>query len=188
MEFNLQLIGLLSYNKRMKLYVYVGAHSAALDRLLETPTPRYGITVPQDMLTLLNGSLPLTLTFIMDADQRLWVADQRSEHGVCARSQPVAAAGEITLAGRDDRLTVAAITNQSTGYCPEPDNWAVVGATLDRLKLTHPGHYTTCFHFRHCDRCGTTHVIKDECYECAVCQAPLNKLWNFERRSGRRYL
>ena len=121
----------------------------------------------------------ITVTFIINLQEQLWIADQHSEHVRCAAGQDVLAAGEITFELRSKQVVVSAITNQSTGYCPEPESWAIVQRVLDRLQLPHPGAFTTSFIFRRCIKCSTTNIVKDEWFECAVCQAQLPKEWNY---------
>ena len=118
-------------------------------------------------------------TFIIDTNEDLWIADRRSEHVACADGQDVLAAGEIAFERSGTRVEVLEITNQSTGYCPEPGSWAVVDAVLKRLGIAHPAGFQPEFEFRRCDGCGTTSVIKDGAFECAVCGAALSLEWNF---------
>lgn len=40
----------------------------------------------------------ITVTFAVDTDERLWIADRRSEHVACANGGDVLAAGELTFA------------------------------------------------------------------------------------------
>ena len=122
----------------------------------------------------------VTATFIIDITEQLWVADRHSEHVACADSQDVLAAGEITFDRSESQIFVAEITNQSTGYCPEPDCWNVVARVLDRLRIQRPEFFTKAFTFRRCDKCGNTNLIKDDIYECAVCDSLLSKDWNFD--------
>ena len=65
-----------------------------------------------------------------------WTAPSRLHRGdpnhvACAAGGPVLSAGEITF---DDDMTVAEITNQSTGFCPEPESWPAVSDALDRAR------------------------------------------------------
>ena len=48
----------------------------------------------------------------------------------------VLGAGEMTFvqAGADWR--VAEVTNQSTGFCPDPDSWPAVAAALDSIDAS----------------------------------------------------
>jgi hypothetical protein len=59
-------------------------------------------------------------TFVIDADGQLRLADRRSEHVACAGGGPVQSAGEMFLLVDGSDLEVVAVTNQSTGFCPEP--------------------------------------------------------------------
>lgn len=127
----------------------------------------------------LSSDDTITATFIIDLQEQLWIADQHSEHVYCANGQDVLAAGEMTFELAHDQVKVTALTNQSTGYCPEPESWVSVQRVLDRLQLSHPGQFTTSFIFRRCSNCGNTNIVKDGWFECAVCQAPLPKEWNY---------
>lgn len=118
-------------------------------------------------------------TFIIDVNGRLWIADRHSEHVQCARGQSVLSAGEMTFAVEKQEVEVVAVTNQSTGYCPEPDSWAAVSAALDRIALARLAGFTVAFIFRRCDACGTKNIVKDDWFECGVCLSPLSREWNF---------
>jgi hypothetical protein len=99
----------------------------------------------------------------------------------CAAGDDVLAAGELVFAENRGRFEVIEATNQSTGYCPEPECWNVLEAVLDALRITHPPAFTAAFDFRRCDGCGTTNLIKDSVFECAVCQSALSQTWNFDQ-------
>ena len=124
-----------------------------------------------------NGLVPAT--FIIDTLHRLWIADRRSEHVACADGGDVLAAGEMLFERSPRDIEVVEATNQSTGYCPEPECWPIVAQVLDGLGIPRPGSFTPAFHFRRCDQCRTTNLIKDDIYECAVCATPLSQIWNF---------
>ncbi|MBB3098538.1 hypothetical protein FHR83_006237 [Actinoplanes campanulatus] len=109
-------------------------------------------------------------TYVVTVDGVLRVAPRRSEHVACAAGADVLAAGEIGFAA-DGR--VVEVTNQSTGYCPDPSCWPAVAAALDAAGLTHPGGFTSEFVFRHCPSCGHLNLIKDDDYTCAICGAAL---------------
>src|SRR5689334_7247487 len=79
-----------------------------------------------------------TATFIINLQEQLWIADQHSEHVQCAGGEDVLVAGEITFEIESRQVRVRAITNQSTGYCPEPESWPIVQRVLDRMQLPHP--------------------------------------------------
>jgi hypothetical protein len=124
---------------------------------------------------------PLWATFVVDAAGLLLVADRHSEHVACAGGRPVRSAGEIafTHSPISDWL-VSAVTNQSTGYCPEPESWPAVAAALDRIRLPHPGDFTTSFIFRRCPACAQLNLVKEGDFTCAVCGADLPLTWNLD--------
>jgi hypothetical protein len=72
------------------------------------------------------------------------------------------------------------VTNQSTGYCPEPESWPAVAAALDRIPLPHPGGFTPSFIFRRCPACVQLNVVKEGDFTCAVCGADLPLRWNLD--------
>ena len=120
-------------------------------------------------------------TYIVDRQTQLWVADRRSEHVACAGGGDVLAAGELVFAEHRGQVAVVEATNQSTGYCPEPECWSIVEAVLDTLQIAHPPDFTAAFDFRRCDRCGATNLIKDGVFECAMCEAALSQTWNYDQ-------
>src|SRR5258706_11327733 len=61
-------------------------------------------------------------TFVVALDGLLRLAPRRSEHVTLAGGRDVLAAGEITFVSAEKGWRVAEGTNQSTGYCPDPDN------------------------------------------------------------------
>jgi hypothetical protein len=71
------------------------------------------------------------------------------------------------------------VTNQSTGYCPEPESWPAVATALDRIGVAHPGRFTQEIVFRRCTACGERNVVKDGWYVCGSCGADLPADWNF---------
>ncbi len=74
-------------------------------------------------------------TFIIEDAGWLHIADQRSEHVACAGGRPVRSAGEMTFTVRRGDVRVTWVTNQSTGYCPEPDSWPAVESALARAGI-----------------------------------------------------
>jgi hypothetical protein len=70
-------------------------------------------------------------------------------------------------------------SNQSTGYCPDPDCWPAVAAALDRAGIPHPGRFTVEVIFRRCPSCGERNLVKDDWFVCALCEAELPREWNF---------
>jgi hypothetical protein len=68
-----------------------------------------------------------------------------------------------------DKVEVPEASNQSTGFCPEPESWPAVAMALDRAGVTHPGRFTTEVVFRWCEACGEGNVVKDGWFVCGVC-------------------
>ncbi|MEV4722038.1 hypothetical protein AB0J94_33040 [Micromonospora noduli] len=118
-------------------------------------------------------------TFVVDLHGALRVAPRQSEHVACAAGQDVLAAGEITFAASDSGYFVQAVSNHSTGYCPDPDCWPAVAAALDRLSMPHPGGFTAALIFRRCTACGERNIVRDDDFACALCDAALLSHWNF---------
>lgn len=143
------------------------------------------ITSVADLLAWLRdtGQTPgpdglLAATFVVDAGGQLLLADRRSEHVACAGGGPVLSAGEMFFR-RDGGAEVAEVSNQSTGFCPEPESWPAVAEALDRIGVAHPGGFTTEIVFRRCERCRERNAVKDSWFVCAVCGAELPAKWNF---------
>jgi hypothetical protein len=116
---------------------------------------------------------------VVDVAGLLRLAPRRSEHVACAAGADVLAAGEITLRRIENGWAAAAVSNQSTGYCPDPDCWPAVAAALDRAGIAYGGGFTEEFTFRRCPECGQRNIVKDAVFFCAVCDAELPASWNF---------
>jgi hypothetical protein len=166
-----------------KHYQYVGPHD--LRQLLGQPSDRMPIRQPDDVRAWIRTARQkltldqtITTTFIIDTNGQLWIADQHSEHVACAAGQAVIAAGEITFAIHKHQIRVSEITNQSTGYCPEPESWAAVAHTLATIGIEYPPGFTSLFIFRRCQGCGTINIVKENQFECAVCEITLSRVWN----------
>jgi hypothetical protein len=171
--------------KQYREYFYVGPKTVR--ESLPTVSMRTHITsldeVKQwirDSEQILGRDRDVTATFIIDIHNQMWIADRHSEHVLCAAGQNMLSAGEITFTINPTSIEVAEITNQSTGYCPEPESWIAVEMALAAIGLDHPSQFTTAYLFRRCDVCGTTNIIKDDWFECAVCQSPLSPDWNYD--------
>lgn len=161
-----------------RTYRYVGPSHIA-ERVRDQP-PGRPIVTPNDVMEWIRaGSYPalVVVTFTVDEALGLRIADRHSEHVACAGFAVVTAAGEMTLEVDRGQVEVIALTNQSTGYCPEPGCWAAVDAALSRIGLAHPDGFEATFDFRRCPACATINLIKDDWYVCA-CGAPLPKAWN----------
>jgi hypothetical protein len=119
------------------------------------------------------------LTFVVALDGVLRLAPRRSEHVALAGGRDVLAAGEIRFAPDETGWRVAEVTNQSTGYCPDPDSWPAVGRGLDRAGVRHPGNFTEEVIFRRCPTCGERNIVRDDDFTCALCNSALPVQWNF---------
>jgi hypothetical protein len=119
-------------------------------------------------------------TFVIDESGWLLIADRRSEHVACAGRRPVRSAGEMAFAVISRSVSVSWVTNQSTGYCPEPDSWPAVGAALARAGIAGPGGFSQEFIFRRCPRCHAINLVKEGIFECGACGAALPEEWNLD--------
>ena len=167
-------------------YRYVGPRGIA-DRV-STSLPGTVVASAGDIIAWALSAGPangrVTATFVVDTLGRLRLADRHSEHVACAGGGPVLAAGEVTFGIRTGDVTVEEISNQSTGYCPEPQSWMAVSAALAGAGIPAPDGYTTELLFRRCSRCGQINVVKDLAFECAVCGSALPSGWNLDAASG----
>lgn len=123
---------------------------------------------------------PFVVTFVIGLDGRLRIADRRSEHVKCANGEPVLSAGEMTLICDASEFIVERVTNQSTGYCPEPESWQAVVDAIVLISNDYPESFDPAFLFRKCPSCSQINIVKDEWYFCEVCQSPLPTEWNFQ--------
>ncbi|RZU73655.1 hypothetical protein EV384_2073 [Micromonospora kangleipakensis] len=112
-------------------------------------------------------------TYVIDPGGTLRLAPRRSEHVACAGGGEVLGAGEIAFAGERDGSVVTEVSNQSTGYCPDPTSWAAVAGALDRAGIGRPEGFTATIVFRRCLDCGERNVVRDDDYICALCGAEL---------------
>ncbi|WP_406264059.1 hypothetical protein OH779_13285 [Actinacidiphila glaucinigra] len=134
---------------------------------------------PDDLREWLDGTGPAEreepFTYVVDLTGTLLLAPRRSEHVACAGGGPVLAAGEITFAaGEDGGWEVTEVSNQSTGYCPDPEaSWPALAEALDHAGLARPRWFTQAVVFRHCPRCGERNLVKDGDFTCALCESPL---------------
>ena len=118
-------------------------------------------------------------TYVVGLDGVLRVAPRRSEHVACAGGASVLAAGEIAFACQAaGRWSVASVSNQSTGYCPDVTCWTSVAAALDLLGVDRPDGFTTEIVFRRCPACGEINVVRDGDLVCVFCDADLPAEWN----------
>lgn len=127
-----------------------------------------------------QGSLGVVATFIVDTSGRLWLSARGTEHVACARGLPVLGAGEIMFRARGRLVSIVSITNQSTGYCPEPESWYEVRRAIERIGLKAPHGFTHAFEFRRCTNCGMINILKADSPECPVCGTLLPGRWNLD--------
>jgi len=167
----------------MRLYRYIGPAQIA-DRAPLTPagTPIHSAadlarwTRDSGQRSGPNGCV--IATFVVDAVGGLLVADRHSEHVACAGRLPVRSAGEITFRMAGGTIEVTAVSNQSTGYCPEPESWRAVAATLSAAGLQPPVGFELVCVFRLCPQCDSKNLVKGGVLECGVCAAELPALYN----------
>ena len=165
-------------------YPYIGPPEIAI-RVRSAPT---GVRIdqPDDVLQWIRQTRQepdrvgnLTATFVIDESGNLRIADRRSEHVACAGGRAVLSAGEMTFQVLGKTVEVSQVSNQSTGYCPEPESWPAVQGALGKAGISPPDGFDPVFQFRRCVQCGAKNLIKDDIFECGVCSAPLPVDWNF---------
>lgn len=164
----------------MRAYRYVGSSRIA-DRVASQP-PGTRVSSADDVLNWIRqtGHRPAecVVTYVIDSAGELRIADRHSEHVACAGGGPVLSAGELTFAVTAGRVEVIAVSNQSTGYCPEPESWSAVARALNAVGLNVPAGFNPVCVFRRCPGCGTTNVVKDGGFECGACSSPLPVAYN----------
>src|SRR5262245_43400464 len=167
----------------MRTYRYVGPKGIA-DRATVTPAGT-SIHSAADVIRWARESGQhagpdgyIIATFVVDAAGVLLVADRRSEHVACAGRKPVQSAGEITFLVAGTAVEVIAASNQSTGYCPEPESWPAVAAVLSAAGMNPPDGFSLGCEFRRCVRCGGLTLVKERLFRCGVCGADLPLLYN----------
>lgn len=117
-------------------------------------------------------------TFVIDSEGYLRIADRHSEHVACSDGKPVQSAGEIFIIMNKNECEIVEISNQSTGFCPEPESWFSVNHALNKIGIDHPGEFTVNFIFRRCGKCNLLNVVKDNLFICADCNEKLPQNWN----------
>ena len=121
----------------------------------------------------------IAATFVIDCEGYLRIADRHSEHVACAGGKYVLSAGEVFFQKGKNALEIVEITNQSTGFCPEPESWEDVAKALDLINIPHPSSFTIEFIFRRCCSCNQINIVKDNLFICSICAAELPLRWNF---------
>jgi hypothetical protein len=160
-------------------YGYVGpadvlGRAIAVDAVdVDSPTSLDGWLAGRD-----RGDLAEPFTFVVALDGVLRLAPRRSEHVALADGADVLAAGEMAFAPAGTGWRVTEVTNQSTGYCPDPDCWPAVAEALDRVGLPRPDDFTNRIIFRRCPNCGERNIVRDDDFTCALCDNVLPAQWN----------
>jgi hypothetical protein len=164
-----------------KMYKYVGP-AEILARRRSAPK---GVSIKNSIdlrdwtkATVQGRASEVVATYVIDKDGNFLIADRRSEHVACAGGGLVRAAGEMTFNVDGDEISVIEVSNQSTGYCPEPESWPQVVVALDRIPLAHPGRFTLEIVFRRCNSCSQINVVKDNWFVCVFCGKELPTQWN----------
>ncbi len=167
----------------MRLYRYVGPKQIA-ERAPQAPAGA-PIRSAADVVRWSRdtGQRPdrdgcVVATFVVDRHTVLLAADRHEEHVACAGRQSVLAAGEITFRLRGGTVEVPAVSNQSTGYCPEPESWSAVAEALAAAGLESPAGFDPLCVFRRCPACGSINVVKGGAFECGVCGSELPADYN----------
>ena len=167
-----------------KHYPFVGPDS--LRHLAGIASERHALQSEAGLRAWVTGSgvrlrrgAQITFTFVLLPPEQLFLADRRSEHISCARGHAVLSAGEMTFLFDGTRLLLDEVTNQSTGYCPEPESWPAVRDALVSLGLKAPDQFTYAFEFRFCSNCRVTSIIKNQIFECPACGGELPHDWNY---------
>lgn len=161
-------------------YTYVGPRE--LEAQAGSAIPRLQPNTSAELsqwLKLQGLKPPVTLTFVVTLEGHLRVSPRHAEHVACAEGRPVLAAGEIEFVQAAAHLRVASLTNQSTGYCPEPDCFRAVAASLRAIGIAAPECFSHDFIFRRCERCLSICIVKELDFSCPSCSAALPAEWNF---------
>jgi hypothetical protein len=165
----------------MQLYRYIGPK-----RIFERVKPElFGVPIrsPDDIRKWVRDTKQelidkcVTSTFVIDATGVLLIADRHSEHVICAGGHSVRSAGEIIFR-IGHTVEVAGVSNQSTGYCPEPESWSAVAAALAEANFEPIAGFTKVCEFRRCTGCQTITLVKDQVFECVVCGTELPVIYN----------
>lgn len=160
----------------MKLYSYVGPANIRARAATSRPGQKVRSVHDLDIWIRQSRQRPdpdglVVVTFVVDELGDLRVADRGSEHIACSGGRCVQSAGEMFLARSDTGWHVEEASNQSTGFCPEPESWPAVADALDRIGILHPGRFTREITFRRCPACSERNIVKDGWFICVLCGA-----------------
>ena len=112
-------------------------------------------------------------TYVVDLDGRLLLAPRRSEHVACASGGEVLAAGEIRFRRTADAIDVVAVSNLSSGYCPDTSCWPAVERAIRLAGLPPPGSLSSEIIWRRCTSCQEKSLVKENWFVCVFCDAEL---------------
>ena len=84
----------------------------------------------------------------------------------------------MTFAVSGGAVAVTAVSNQSTGYCPEPASWPAVRAALLGAGLNAPDGFDPACVFRQCPACRVKNIVKGGDFGCGACEAELPAAYN----------
>lgn len=166
-------------------YSYVG--SSEIRRSVASHPVGTPISSMSDLAQWLGGhpdAFTEGATYVVDLKGLLRLAPRRSEHVACAGGEEVLAAGEIRFRKAGDALSVAEVSNQSTGYCPDITCWTAVERALRGAGIAPPQGFTLEIVFRRCTRCGEINLVKEGWFVCVFCDADLPAQWNVGPRRG----
>lgn len=169
-----------------RLYRYVGSATIAKRGLLQPPGWKISSAADLRAWLSMTGQTPrgglLITTFVVNKLGELLVSDRHSEHVGCASGGLVQTAGELIWQLAGDLVRIVSASNQSTGYCPEPASWVALEQALEQADLEfleeRPSGFDPAYEFRRCPQCGLINLIKQDWYECSVCEASLPLTWN----------
>jgi hypothetical protein len=169
----------------MKLYRYVGPEAVA-ERVRGHSSGRPVRSV-EDVINWVvaeqdveNESDGVVAAFVVDADGQLRIIDRRHDHAECTGAGPVLFAGEMKFIIHNESVLVVDVTNQATGYCPEPESWPVVHAALLAAGLQPPRGLRLACVFRRCPKCNSLNLVKDRNFVCDACAARLPLIYNVQ--------
>jgi hypothetical protein len=117
-------------------------------------------------------------TFVVGLDGLLRLAPRRSEHVACAGGRAVLAAGEMAFDRAAGHWAVHEVSNQSTGYCPDPESWEAVARALDTAGVGRPARFSHEVVFRRCERCRACSIVRENDFVCVFCGGDLPREWN----------
>jgi hypothetical protein len=167
---------------RRRSYRYVGP--AELKARVRPGGEGRRIRTPADLVRWLSARGPderaEPFTFVAGTDGLLRLAPRRSEHVSCAGGASVLSAGEMTFLHSAGQWSVTDVSNQSTGYCPDPSSWPTVAAALDRAGITHPEGFTHEVVFRRCPGCEEVNIVREGDFVCVFCESALPHEWNVD--------